>query len=151
MHPTDKSPSVTQNIETYTLNPHVIPHKSCANVLVSEQIKHVNSQLPKVSNKLQILSSDHVFKLLSSLMKSNHKFLGQPKFKDNINMHFFFLKNKTSVCKCVSHTPKLESYIVPNVCIELKNEVKGIGYLSEQMWVYHTPKLVSKNTCPEKN
>jgi hypothetical protein len=88
----------------------------------------VNSQLPKVSNKLQILSSDHVFKLLSSLMKSNHKFLGQPKFKDNINMHFFFFfKNKTSVCKCVSHTPKLESYIVPNVCIELKNEVKGVG------------------------
>jgi hypothetical protein len=91
----------------------------------------VNSQLPKVSNKLQILSSDHVFKILSSLMKSNHKFLGQPKFKDNMNMHFFFFfffffKNKTSVRKCVSHTPKLESYIVPNVCTELKNEVKGI-------------------------
>jgi hypothetical protein len=64
-------------------------------------------------------------------MKSNHKFLGQPKFKDNMNMQniyiFFFLKNKTSVCKCVSHTPKLESYIVPNVCTELKNEVKGVG------------------------
>jgi hypothetical protein len=44
-----------------------------------------------------------------------------------MNMHFFFLKSKTSVCKCVSHTPKLESYIVPNVCTELKNEVKGIG------------------------
>jgi hypothetical protein len=43
-------------------------------------------------------------------------------------MHFFFsFKNKTSVYKCVSHTPKLESYIVPNVCTELKNEVKGIG------------------------
>jgi hypothetical protein len=59
-------------------------------------------------------------------MKSNHKFLGQPKFKDNMNMHVVF-KNKTSVCKCVSHTLKLESYIVPNVCTELKNEVKGIG------------------------
>jgi hypothetical protein len=43
-----------------------------------------------------------------------------------MNMHFFFLKNKTSVCNCVSHTSKLESYIVPNVCTELKNEVKGI-------------------------
>jgi hypothetical protein len=53
MHPTNKSPSVTQNIETYTLNPHVIPHQSCATVLVSEQIKHVNSQLPKASNKLK--------------------------------------------------------------------------------------------------
>jgi hypothetical protein len=55
-------------------------------------------------------------------------------------MHFFFLKNKTSVCKCVSHTPKLESYIVPNVCIELKY----------QMWVYHTPKLVSKTHVLKK-
>jgi hypothetical protein len=44
-----------------------------------------------------------------------------------MNMHFFFHKNKTSVCKCVTHTLKLESYIVPNVCTELKNEVKGIG------------------------
>jgi hypothetical protein len=49
-----------------------------------------------------------------------------------MNMHlfcffFFFKKNKTSVCKYVSHTPKLESYIVPNVCTKLKNEVKGIG------------------------
>jgi hypothetical protein len=89
----------------------------------------VNSQLPKVSNKLKTNpTSDHVFKLLSSLMKSNHKFLGQPKF-DNMNMQIFFFKNKTSVCKCVSHTPKRESYIVPNVCTELKNEVKGIGVL----------------------
>jgi hypothetical protein len=46
-----------------------------------------------------------------------------------MNMHFFFLKNNTSVCKCVSHTPKLESYIVPNVCAELKIEVKGIRVL----------------------
>jgi hypothetical protein len=53
MYPTNKSPSVTQNIETYTLNLYVIPHQSCANVLVSEQIKHVNSQLPKASNKLK--------------------------------------------------------------------------------------------------
>jgi hypothetical protein len=45
-----------------------------------------------------------------------------------MNMHFVF-KNRTSVCKCVSHTPKLESYIVPNVCTKLKNEVKGIGVL----------------------
>jgi hypothetical protein len=53
MYPTNKSLSVTQNIETYTLNPHVIPHQSCANVLVSEYIKHVNSQLPRASNKLK--------------------------------------------------------------------------------------------------
>jgi hypothetical protein len=43
-----------------------------------------------------------------------------------MNMHFVF-KNRTSVYKCVSHTPKLESYIVSNVCTKLKNEVKGIG------------------------
>jgi hypothetical protein len=70
MYPLNKSPSVTQNIETYTLNPHVIPHQSCANVLVSEQIKHVTSQLPKASNKLKNPTSDHVFNILSSLMKS---------------------------------------------------------------------------------
>ena len=50
MYPTNKSSSVTQNIEAYTLKSHVIPNKSCANVLVLEQIKHVNSQLPKVTN-----------------------------------------------------------------------------------------------------
>jgi hypothetical protein len=47
-----------------------------------------------------------------------------------MSMHFlflFFLKNKTSVCKCVYPTPKLESYIVHNVCTELKNKVKDIG------------------------
>jgi hypothetical protein len=51
MYPTNKSSSVTQNIETYTLSPHVIPFKSCANVLVLDHIKHVNSQLSKVNNK----------------------------------------------------------------------------------------------------
>jgi MinD-like ATPase involved in chromosome partitioning or flagellar assembly len=70
MYPTNKSSNVTQNIETYTLKLHVIPHKSCATVLVSEQIKHVNSQLPKASNQLKNPTSDHVFKILSSLMKS---------------------------------------------------------------------------------
>jgi hypothetical protein len=70
MYPTNKSPNVTQNIETYTLNLHVIPHQSCANVLVSKQIKHVTSQLPKASNKLENPTSDHVFKILSLLMKS---------------------------------------------------------------------------------
>jgi hypothetical protein len=47
-----------------------------------------------------------------------------------MNMLFiiiFFFKNKTSVCKCVSYTPKLESYIVSNVCTELKNKVKDVG------------------------
>jgi hypothetical protein len=43
-----------------------------------------------------------------------------------MNMLFIIIiifKNKTSVCKCVSYTPKLESYIVSNVCTELKNKV----------------------------
>jgi hypothetical protein len=53
MYPTNKSSSVTENMKTYTLRPHVIPHKSRANVRVLEQIKHVNSQLSKVSNKTQ--------------------------------------------------------------------------------------------------
>ena len=64
-YPTNKSFNFTQDIETYTLKPHVIPYHSCANVLVSEQIKHVNSQLPKVSNKLKNPTLDHVFKILS--------------------------------------------------------------------------------------
>jgi hypothetical protein len=62
MYPTNKSSNVTQNMKTYILKPHVIPHQSCANVLVSEQIKHVNSQMPKVSNKLKNPTLDHVFK-----------------------------------------------------------------------------------------
>jgi hypothetical protein len=74
MYPLNKSPNVTQNIETYTLNLHVIPHQSCANVLVSEQIKLVKSQLPKASNKLKSPTSDHVFNSLSSLMKSITRF-----------------------------------------------------------------------------
>jgi hypothetical protein len=43
-----------------------------------------------------------------------------------MNMHFFFFLKTRQVCVNVSLTPKLESYIVPNVCTELKNEVKGI-------------------------
>ena len=64
-YPTNKSFSFTQNMEIYTSKPHVIPHNSCANVLVSRHIKHVNSQMLKVSNKLKNPTSDHVFKILS--------------------------------------------------------------------------------------
>ena len=64
-YPANKSSSFTQNIETYISKPQVIPHKSCANVLVLGQIKHVNSQMPKVSNKLKNPTSDHVYKILS--------------------------------------------------------------------------------------
>ena len=64
-YPTNKSFSFTQNMETCISKPHVIRHNSCANVLVLEQIKHVNSQMPKVSNKLKNPTSDHVFKILS--------------------------------------------------------------------------------------
>jgi hypothetical protein len=47
----------------------------------------------------------------------------------NMQFFFFFFFSKTrQVCVNVSLIPpKLESYIVPNVCTELKNEVKGIG------------------------
>jgi hypothetical protein len=65
MYPTNRLSSFTQNIETCISRPHVIPHQSCANVLVLEHIKHVNSQLSKVSNKLKNPTSDHVFKILS--------------------------------------------------------------------------------------
>jgi hypothetical protein len=105
MYPPNKSPSITQNIETYTLNLYVIPHQSCANVLVSEQIKHVNSQLPKASNQLKksnIRSCVQNFKLTDEI---NHKFLGQPKFKDNMNMHFFFFSKTRQVCVNVSLLP----------------------------------------------
>ena len=64
-YPTSKSFSFTQNMEIYTSKPHVIPHNSCANVLVLEQIKHVNSQMSMVSNKLKNPTSDNVFKILS--------------------------------------------------------------------------------------
>ena len=92
-YPTNKSSSVTQNIETYTSKPHVIPHKSCVNVLVLEQIKHMNSRLSKVSNKTsKILSSDHVFKILSLLMKSNHNFKINKNFTTT-GTYIFLLKN----------------------------------------------------------
>ena len=81
-YPTNKSSNFTQNIETYISKSHVIPHHSCANVLVLEQIKHVNSQLSKVSNKTsKILSSYHVLKISSLLMKSNHNFKINKNFK----------------------------------------------------------------------
>ena len=64
-YPTNKSFSFTQNMETYTSKSHVVPHNSCANVPLLEQIKHMNSQMPKVSNKLKNPTSDHVFKILS--------------------------------------------------------------------------------------
>jgi hypothetical protein len=65
MYPTNRLSSFTQDIETCISRPHVIPHQSCANVLVLEHIKHVNSQLSKVSNKLKNPTLDHVFKILS--------------------------------------------------------------------------------------
>jgi hypothetical protein len=63
-YPTNKSSSFTQDIETYTSDSHIMPHNIFANVLVSEQIKHVNSQ-KKIKKKKKTLSSDHVFKILS--------------------------------------------------------------------------------------
>jgi hypothetical protein len=106
-YPTNKSSSFTQDIETYTSNSQVTPHKFCANVLVPDYIKHVNSQMSKVVTK--ILSSDHVFKILSSLMKSNHNSFISSKILRQKHEHafFFFLKKKQDkMCKCVSHNPK---------------------------------------------
>jgi hypothetical protein len=101
MYPTNKSLSVTKNRETYTLNLYVIPHQSCANVLVSWQIKLVNSQLLKASNQLKNVTLDHMFKNFKFTDEINHKFLGQPKFKDNMNMQifffFFFFQTRQSV------------------------------------------------------
>jgi hypothetical protein len=70
------------------------PHKLCANVLVPDYIKHVNSQMSKVVTK--ILSLDHVFKILSSLMKSNHNSFISSKILRQKHEHafFFFLKKK---------------------------------------------------------
>jgi hypothetical protein len=126
MYPTNKSSSVTQNMKTYTLKPHVIPHQSCANVLVLEQIKHVNSQMPKVSNKLKNPTLDHVFKNFKLTNEYQIIILRSTKnFKTNMNMQFFFFYQKQklgpSVCKCVPHTPKLKLHIVPNVCITWKD------------------------------
>jgi hypothetical protein len=42
--------------------------------------------------------------------------LGQPNFKDNMNMlFFFFFFSETGCVKLCSHTPKLNLHIVPNV------------------------------------
>ena len=73
MYPTKKSSSVTQNIKAYTLKSHVIPHKSCANVLVLKQIKHVNSQLAKVTKTPNsiIRSCVQNFKLTDEIKSQN--------------------------------------------------------------------------------
>jgi hypothetical protein len=107
-YPTNKSSSFTQDIETYTSNSQVTPHKLCANVLVPDYIKHVNSQMSKVVTK--ILSLDHVFKILSSLMKSNHNSFISSKILRQKHEHAFFFKKKKKdkMCKCVSHNPKLK-------------------------------------------
>jgi hypothetical protein len=101
-YPTNKSSSFTQDIETYTSYSHVTPHKLCANMLVLEQIKHVNSQLSKVSNKLKYPTSNHVFKILSLLMKIKSQFLDKQKFQDkHEHVFFFFFSKKKSGTKCV--------------------------------------------------
>jgi hypothetical protein len=116
MYPTNKSSRVTQNIETYTLRPHVIPHKSCANVPVLEQVKHVNSQLSKVSNKTPnsiIRSCVQNFKLTDEI--KSQIFRSTKILRQHEHAFFFFSKTRQSVCNSVCHTPKLKLHIVPNV------------------------------------
>ena len=112
MYPINKSSNVTQNIKIYTLKSHVIPHKSCANVLVLEQINRVNSQNSK------ILSSDHVFKILSSLMKSNHNFFRSTEIlrQHEYAIFFFFFQKWDKVCVNVSPIPPNFNYTLSPMC-----------------------------------
>jgi hypothetical protein len=51
------------------------------------------------------------------------------KFKPKSKLNHMLKNDITTILDSVLffHTPKLESYIVPIVCIELKNKVKSIG------------------------
>jgi hypothetical protein len=64
-------------------------------------------------------SYDHVFITLSLPMK----------FKPKSKLNHMLKNDITTILDSVLffHTPKLESYIDPNVCIELKNKVNNIG------------------------
>ena len=80
-YPTNKPSSFTKNIETYTSGCHVIPHKICANVLVSNQVKHVNSETPRVSNQL---TNSNIRSCVQNFKFTNENkitiFSNQPKF-----------------------------------------------------------------------
>ena len=47
------------------------------------------------------------------------------KFKPISQLNYMLKNDITTIL--FFHTPKLESYIISNVCTELKNKVKGIG------------------------
>jgi hypothetical protein len=125
---TNKASNFTQDIETYTSDSHVIPHNICANVLVLEQIKHMNSQMPKISNQTLKKKKKSIIRSCVQNFKLTNEYqitiLRSTKiFKTNMNMHFFSFQKKKKkkkwdkVCVNVSHTPKLKLHIVPNVCI----------------------------------
>jgi hypothetical protein len=91
-------------------------------------------------------------------MNIKSQFLDQPKFQDKheykIFFFFFFFKSQKlgpSVCKCVPHTPKLKSHIVPNVCISWKDLTREMEKLSEVGLTQSIPpKLEFKHTCSWK-
>jgi hypothetical protein len=104
MYPTNKSSSVTENIKTYTLRPHVIPHKSCANVRVLEQIKHVNSQLSKVSNKTQEFYHQIMCSKFKLTDETKSQFFKSTKILRQ-HEHAFFFQKRDKVCVNVSPIP----------------------------------------------
>jgi hypothetical protein len=63
---------------------------------------------------------------------------------------YFYQKQKLgpSVCKCVSHTPKLKLHIVPNVCISWKDLTREMEKLfGISLTQSLPPKLELKHTC----
>jgi hypothetical protein len=80
--------------------------------------------LPKVSNKINAQphipkSYDHIFITLSLPMK----------FKAKSMLNHMLKKDITTILESILffRTPKLESYIVPNVSTKLKNKINSIG------------------------
>jgi hypothetical protein len=53
------------------------------------------------------------------------------KFKPKSKLNHMLKNDITTILDNVLffYTPKLESYIVPNVCTELKNKIKSLGIL----------------------
>ena len=99
--------------------------------------------LPKVRTRLKIPKSyDHVFITLSLPMK----------FKSKSKLNHMLKNDITTIMDLVLffHTPKLESYIVPDVCTKLKNKIKSIGILECKCGHIIPPYLNAKTHVLEK-
>ena len=74
------------------------------------------------------------------------------KFKPKSKLNHMLKNDITTILDSVLffHAPKLESYIVPNVRIELKNKVNSIGVPEWADVGISYPQTCMQNTCPWK-